>query len=129
MVRNKYIILSFLGLAWTIIFLHSVIPHNHHSDDLFSEFHYCYLHQVSVLGEVEINSGDHNCHGHVCHFHVDLLTQFSIDNVFIANTSNTFFNYLTFVETFNDNHCAEFVNNQIVDANYLRGPPPKEYKS
>lgn len=129
MVRNKYIIFPFLLLAWAIIFLHSVIPHHHHSDDLFSECNYCQVHYHHVSQVGEILSSAHHCNEHVCHFHVDLLNQISIDNVFIVDTENVFFDYLTFIETCNDNYFDEFVSDHLVKSNYLRGPPPKELKS
>ena len=123
MVKNRYIILSFLFLAWAIIFAHSIVPHHHHhSENFHSECHY-HAHETHFSESSEINSCDHDCNDHTCHFHVEVLTKISIDNIFLVNTEDTFFKYLPFSETNNNSFYIEFVSNQISNPNYLRGPP------
>ncbi len=121
--KNKYIILPFLFLAWTIIFAHSIVPHHHHSENYQAECNHNHA-QHSIFEEnTEFQNCDHDCNDHVCHFHVEVLTKISIDNIFIANIENTFFNYISFLETCNNSFYFEFVSDQIPQSNHLRGPP------
>ena len=122
MVKNKYIILPFLFIAWTIIFVHSIIPHHHHSENFHSECNH-HSHETHFSESSEINSCDHGCNDHACHFHVEVLTKISIDNIFIINIENSLFNDITCIETSNANYCHEFISDQIPQTNYLRGPP------
>jgi hypothetical protein len=72
-------------LAWLVIFAHSIIPHNHVSDN----FEGC---QELIH---EISSSNDNCDGHlefenlpeetsVCHLSGLLFQQFNQDNIFIS---------------------------------------------
>lgn len=123
MVKNKYIILPFLFLAWAIIFAHSIVPHHHHTESLFPECNHNHAHGAIPSENTEIHDCDHDGNNHICHFHVEVLTQISIDNIFIVNTENTFFNYISFLETCNNSFYIEFVSDKILQSNYLRGPP------
>lgn len=125
MVKNKYIILSFLLLAWTIIVAHSIVPHHHHSGNLQTDCSSCHSHNEMVSEMSEIHDCDHDCNDHACHFHVDVLTKVSVDNIFLVNTPDTFFKYLSFTETNNYSLYIEFVSDQISNSNHLRGPPHK----
>ena len=122
MVKNKYIILSFLFIAWAIIFAHSIIPHHHHSENFHSECNH-HSHETHFSEILEINSCDNDCNDHACHFHVEVFTKITIDNIFIVNIENSLFNSNICIETSNPNYCNEFISDQIPQANYLRGPP------
>lgn len=147
-VKNKYIILPFLLLAWTIIFAHSIVPHHHHSDDkLIKNSHnqnykhghghnhnhnhnenphkheHEHEHEISELEIAGFHDCDHDCHDHACHFHVEVLTQVTIDNVFVNNSENSFFNYLPDLLTERCSYYLEFISSQKIEINYLRGPP------
>ena len=122
MVKNKYIILPFLFLAWTIIFAHSIIPH-HHSENHHSECNHNHAQHVNLEESAEIQDCDHDSNDHICHFHVEVLTKVSIDNIFIADTEDTFFNYLSFFEINKKNFISNFVFEDIPKTNHLRGPP------
>jgi hypothetical protein len=121
--KNRFIILPFLILAWTIIFAHSIIPHHHHSEEPISKCTHGHTHEAHFYEGTEIHDCDHDCNDHACHFHVDVLTQVSIDNIFLVNTEDTFFKYLSITETSNNSFYIEFVSDQIPQSNYLRGPP------
>ncbi|MBU8893065.1 MAG: hypothetical protein KOO66_09820 [Bacteroidales bacterium] len=121
MVKNKYSILPFLLLAWTIIFAHSVIPH-HHSENFHSECSH-HSHETHFSEMSEIHDCNHECNDHTCHFHVDVLTKVSVDNVFITNNINTFLNNLNFSESYDNGFFVDFISNQIPKTNHLRGPP------
>jgi hypothetical protein len=123
-IKNKAIILPFLFLAWTIIFAHSIVPHNHH--DTFHETkclnnHHEHNTQSNLFAE--IHDCDSDCGGHVCHFHVDVLTQVSIDNIFIINNESQLFNSITYLETNRYNFYNQVVSDADRETNYLRGPP------
>jgi len=120
MIRNKYILTPFLLLAWAVIFAHSVIPHHHHVSYVQSECH----HGHNNLENVKLyNDCDHDCSDHACHFHVDVLTKISIDQVFIATTDNNYTSYLIERELLKFVFDKAFFSDQILKTNYLRGPP------
>ena len=127
MVKNRYIILLFLFLAWTIIFVHSIVPHhhseNHLSEDHHTECNHDHSHHLKFDESAGFHDCDHDCNDHACHFHVDVLTQVSIDNIFITNSENTFFNYLSFQKNNNCSYYIEFISTQFLTTNHLRGPP------
>jgi hypothetical protein len=122
-VRNKYLILPFLLFAWTIIFVHSIVPHNHHSENLFAKCDTEHINEVNLFEFTEIHDCEHECNDHACHFHVEILTRISLDNMFIVNTEYEFLNHILSEEICNTNFYIEFVSEQIPQSNYLRGPP------
>ena len=127
MVKNKYIILPFLLLAWTIIFAHSIIPHHHfeeiQTEHKHSHSHSHHHHEHTSEDALGFNDCDDDCNDHVCHFHVEILTQVSLDNILIPNTENTLYTDITCIETNNYNYYKEFVSDQIPKTDHLRGPP------
>lgn len=123
MVRNKYLILPFLLFAWTIIFAHSIVPHNHHSENLFVKCNTEHVNEVNLFEFTEIHDCEHECNDHACHFHVEIFTRISLDNIFIVNTEDEFSHHISFLETSNTSFYIEFVSDQIPQSNYLRGPP------
>ena len=131
MIRNKYIILPFLLLSWTIIFVHSIIPHQHHhlDEEGIEISNYSFqcdcLHHNNLLDIKQIWNNDNDSRDHECHFHVEVLTQVSIDNVFIANTENTFISQPLFLGIYNSCFEKRFISTLITKTNYLRGPPQK----
>ena len=120
MIRYKNIILPFLLTAWAIIFAHSIIPHHHHVSDVQSECHQCHNHFEKIIS---YDDCDHDCTDHACHFHVDILTKFSIDNVFIKKSDNNYSNYPVKSNSGNIIFYKAFFSEQIPKTNYLRGPP------
>lgn len=123
MIRNKSIILPFLFIAWTIIFAHSIIPHHHHNPSDF--VNYCeYNHnQNDHIQQEEIHDCHHDCSGHACHFHVDVLTKLNIDNdFFVSFKFQTLYNVeISNFEKFICNQ--DFTTQLFLDTNFLRGPP------
>jgi hypothetical protein len=120
-IKNKYIILPFLFVAWTIIFAHSIVPH-HHAEKSHTECNH-HAQNANFEESTEIHNCNHDGNDHVCHFHVEVLTKASIDNIFIADTENAFFNYLSFSETNKNTFNTNFVFENIPKTNHLRGPP------
>ena len=123
MIKNKYIILPFLLLAWTIIFAHSIIPHHHHSEDVLYECNHNHIQDVNFVESSEIHDCDNDSNGNTCHFHVDVLTKVSLDNVFVTNVGNAFLYKLNCLESHNNIFVLDFISDQIPKTNYLRGPP------
>lgn len=123
MIRNKFVILPFLLFAWTITFAHSIFPHNHHSEDTFTKCNIEHINEGNLFEIKEIHDCDHKCNDHACHFHVEILTRISLDNIFIVNIEDEFLNHISFVETSNTSFYIEFVSDQTSQSNYLRGPP------
>jgi len=119
-IRNKKIILTFLFLAWTIIFAHSIIPHHHHTNIIHDECHHCYTHLEKVTSIYEC---DHDCSDYACHFHVDVLTKLNIDNDFIVSSDNNYSNYIFEMNLERNPFSDGFFPDQIPKTNYLRGPP------
>ena len=129
MIRNKYIILPFLLIAWTIIFAHSIVPHHHHfeerivQNDCHHESHHEHHDYIEESLIPEYHCCTQDSEDHACHFHVETLTQISIDNIFISNDTNPLFSDLSCIETTHTNYIEEFVSGKIPKANHLRGPP------
>lgn len=127
-IKNKRIILSVLFLAWTIIFAHSVVPHHHHVEKFYLDkghshgHHQDHCHDNDLCNE-QIHECNHDCHDHACHFHVEVLTQISIDKIFIANIENTFFSYSPLKEKSDYTCNTEIVFDQLPKTDHLRGPP------
>jgi hypothetical protein len=131
-IKNKKVILPFLFLAWTIIFAHSIIPHHHHSEVNFlgknhcqHEQHKSHDYQSDFSVSTEFDCCDHNENGHVCHFHVEVLRQFSIDNIFISAKENNLYSNLNCEKTNHINFYQNIVSEEFPKTNYLRGPPSK----
>lgn len=122
-IKNKKFILPFLFLAWTIIFAHSIIPHHHHSEDIISVCTQCNLHDAHFFGDEEIQDCDLDCNNFTCHFQVKILTQVSIDNVFIITAENSLDNYLCYIESKTHEYYTYFIPDQIHKTKFLRGPP------
>ncbi|MGM0665867.1 MAG: hypothetical protein ACQETA_00970 [Bacteroidota bacterium] len=87
---------SILLLAWSLIFLHGIIPHTHHdpSDTVCS--HSCHhgsqeesnpdkTFNIILLKNID-GGNDHN--GIICHFASELIHQNDIDKVFINEAVN-----------------------------------------
>ncbi len=125
MIRNKYIILPFLLLAWTIIFAHSIIPHHHYSENHHSECNHNHAQNVNLEENAEIQDCDHDSNDNICHFHVEVLTKISVDNVFITNKENTFLNNFDFSESYDNIFFVDFISDQLPKTDHLRGPPIK----
>lgn len=123
MIKNKYIILSFLLFAWTIIFVHSIVPHDHHSEKLFTGCDTEHVNEVNSCKLSEIHDCEHESNNHACHFHLEIFTRISLDNIFIVNNEDKFLNHISFVENSNTSFYVEFCSDQIPQSNYLRGPP------
>jgi len=83
---------SLLLLAWSVIFLHGIIPHNHHDHRAAGCTHICH-HTSEDRSDSEITShyklliksipGNDKQKGLVCHFAAELMHQTDIDQVFI----------------------------------------------
>ena len=123
MIRNKYIIFSFLYLAWAIIFAHSVIPHRHHDPN--DNIKLCKLHNKNthLLEHESIHDHDDDCSGHTCHFHVDVLIKINIDDNFISSSGNLIVNNFEVIEAKEFIYNQELITLNFSETNYLRGPP------
>ena len=130
MIKNKKVILPFLLLAWTIIFAHSIVPHHHHfelnsveKEHCHHEHHEGHEQKVDFNLTAEFDCCDHNDNGHVCHFHVEILTKVSIDNVFISTKENTLYSNISCVKTNHYNFYRYINSEEFPKTKYLRGPP------
>ena len=127
MIKNKYIIAPILFLAWTIIFVHNIVPHHHHFADQSSECHHESHRESASHSTINVVSQFDCCNDHeteyTCHFHVEILTQVSIDNVFINHTENSLFSDINDLEKQLVSYYQEFIPYQIPQKYYLRGPP------
>ena len=123
MIRNKKIILPFLLLAWTIIFAHSIIPHHHHDpDEILNHCKYHHSTNFNIVQE-ELHDCDHDCGGHTCHFHVDVLTKLNIDKDFIISSENIIAYNISVVESEGYIYNQDFITQLFSETNFLRGPP------
>jgi hypothetical protein len=132
-IKNRKVILSFLFLAWSIIFAHSIVPHHHHFELISAQKGHCchehndhhesHDHQNDFSITTEFDFCDHNETNHTCHFHVDVLTKVSVDNVFICTQENALFSNISCVKTNYNNFYQDFVSEEFPKTNYLRGPP------
>lgn len=128
MIRDKRVILPFLFFAWAIIFAHSIVPHHHHVAESRNMQNHCHheSHQHNnhdVLGTTQFNCCDHNETEHACHFHVEILTQVSLDNIFITPAEKSLFSDISCIENQLIDYYQEFIPGQIPQKYYLRGPP------
>ena len=121
MIRNKYIILPFLLLSWTIIFTHSIVPHHH--EVAKTECNHSHTKQYRTSQILQIHDCHHDCSDHVCHFNVETITQVTIDNVIVPNTVNSLFADIICIKSNNYNYYQEFISDQIPKTDHLRGPP------
>jgi len=129
-INNKKVILPLLLLAWTIIFAHSIVPHHHHIKLISIEKQHCHHehheghdHNSEFSLTDEFDCCDHNESEHACHFHVEILTQVSIDNVFISTQENSLYSNISCVKTNHNNFYQNIVSEEFPKTNYLRGPP------
>ncbi|MFP4025605.1 MAG: hypothetical protein ACLFVR_13860 [Thiohalospira sp.] len=123
MIKNKKVILSFLLLAWTIIFAHNIIPHHHHSSHHDFVCNHCHnTHHPNSFAE-EFNGHNHDCNDHACHFHIEVLRQVSIDHVFITASDNIFSDFLPIVKSERTTFYIEAFCEPLFSTNQLRAPP------
>ncbi len=118
---------SLIGIAWMLIFLHAIIPHNH-SDDI------CHLNNNIIHSE----SGDNvntendntvwlsqpgNHHGNICHFSTNLFLKVIPDHLFtissVPDITSVRFNIITTVT-----HIESYCNGPpLITSRTLRAPP------
>lgn len=123
MPKNKFVISFFLFFAWTIIFAHSIIPHNHHVDNLPYECNHAQAHNTSLESNNVFFHGDIDFDSHTCHFHVDLLTQISVDHGYIASSELQSLGCFTSVYKIYFAPLRASFDNPFLDNNHLRAPP------
>jgi len=128
-IKNKYIILPLLFLAWTIIFAHNIVPHHHHLAEISVGENNCHheSHQErnnhNILEASHVECCDHSETEHACHFHVEILTKVSLDNIFITHIEKSLFSDISCLEKQLINYYQEFIPDQIPQKYFLRGPP------
>jgi len=88
---------SVLLFAWSLIFLHGIIPHTHHDPGETGCSSIChhgsqegsnsetFSHSNLLLKNIEVG---HEHNGIICHFASELIHQNDIDKVFINETGN-----------------------------------------
>ena len=127
MIKNKAIILTPLLFAWTIIFAHSIIPHNHHHESVEE----CKTHTdnsndnhrtdfVSFFSSHDHHSEDNNH----CHFNINTtLTKY-------VDSPNAFFYseivivpVSSLVQTICCDHQVSLLKHFYFDSFTHRGPP------
>jgi hypothetical protein len=121
-IKNKKVVIPFLLLAWTIIFAHSIIPHHHHDSyhDLVCNHCHASYHQNTFTEEIN----DHDdCHEHACHFQFEVLSQVSIDPVFIAAAQYFDSDFLPIQQTERNTFYIENRYEPLFYTNQLRAPP------
>lgn len=93
-IKNKYISFSSMFIAWAIIFVHSIIPHNHHNEPLQECQSNAHTGLTTEIGfskvSISFSSNDHECdNANHCHFNINTtLTKF-VDNPGINLTAET----------------------------------------
>ena len=88
----------FMLLAWMIIFLHSIIPHNHHEHrSINCNCIYHYDHGDSAVdkmvhdGLILLNAVNNNhCKVFICHFSIELMQETHFDHLFFHESSIPF---------------------------------------
>lgn len=86
--RNLKIKSSILVIAWIVIFLHGVIPHDHHEPDMGSAKTTCCSHAAEPRNNDhsdQISAESFSTESHsVCHFNPDMLGSVDSDCIFLA---------------------------------------------
>ena len=80
-----------IGIAWMLIFLHGVIPHNH-SDDI-CHYNNDIIHSDSGDGvnqendnTVWLSQSDNHLHANICHFSTNLFLKITPDHFFTTSS-------------------------------------------
>lgn len=118
-------------LAWSLIFLHGIIPHTHHDPGDTGCKHICHHDSQeesstdTAFNNILLKSIDtgNNHNGIVCHFASELIHQNDIDKVFIHEAGN-----LVLTPENTDTQCLIMpAPGRIIRASYslmpLRAPP------
>ncbi|MCD4770176.1 MAG: hypothetical protein K8R35_08420 [Bacteroidales bacterium] len=119
---------SLIGIAWMLIFLHGIIPHNH-SDDI-SHLNNNIIHNESgddVNPEddntVLLSHPDNHLHGNVCHFSTNLFFRFAPDHFFITTSvpdiTSVRFHVIATVASIE----SYFIRPPLITSRTLRAPP------
>lgn len=134
--RKRTIISTFsIAVAWLIIFLHAVIPHNHHeehADDCKSVYHCCHdsntsgaiSHEHGVTGLQELNGSHSENESHfICHFTAGPLHTLDNDTPFMVNkVAATDELYEKSIEGFKQ-YVVPYIERQRYAPQNRRGPP------
>lgn len=75
-------------LAWSIIMVHSIVPHHHHDHEQ-EPCHSCEEGYTLSTSSHSLNLSDHNSNGHfVCHFQVETFANLSLDIHFLPPSTD-----------------------------------------
>ncbi len=127
MIKNKAIILAPLLFAWTIIFAHTIIPHNHHNESVEE----CKSHTNNSSDKHKIDfvsffsSHDHHSEAHNhCHFNINTtLTKYVDSPVAYFYSENTIITVSDQIQTIYFDHQVSLLKHIYFDSFSHRGPP------
>jgi len=129
---KKWVILSFLLFAYSIILAHNIIPHHHHVHDIHFCFQYCSEHCNHEANSQETSPySDHTCLSYIndpedcntCFFSVDPYLNHSIDHIFIiAKPTGYFQNEIPSLKLKIKNRDIK-IEDKFLSFIYLRAPP------
>jgi hypothetical protein len=128
-IKNKAIILTPLLFAWTIIFAHSIIPHNHHNEPIeecCAHSHASHTAENSLTGIIAFfSSHDHHSDDtNHCHFNISTtLTKFVDSAGIYFYTGNSFIPLTDHITTIHYKNQNLLVKHFYFDSFTHRGPP------
>lgn len=113
-----------LLIAWSVIFAHSIIPHNHHYD----EFKACHnlVHAIDPAGNLQDktarldNLPDKET---VCHYSGFVFYHLNTDNIIISSGKTSFPDIIRIAGSINDQNSLIFISDPHLGKSALRAPP------
>ena len=123
MIKNKAVILAPLLFAWTIIFAHSVIPHNHHDEPQSECNHSC---DSNIQNTTNFLGHNHSSDSHDhCHFNINTtLTKFvDSPNAFLHSSNYISLPVLTQIQPLQVNNNELLLKHIYFESISHRGPP------
>lgn len=113
-----------LLIAWSVIFAHSIIPHNHHND----EFKACHnlVHAVDLAGSSQDKTARLDSlpdKETVCHYSGFVFYQLNTDTIIISTGKTSFPAMIRITGSINDQNSLIFISDPHLGKSALRAPP------
>jgi len=111
-------------LAWIVIFMHSIVPHDHHETDVAGCFNLVHSHssddnQFDKVTRIE----DLPCGDTVCHLNAFEYLHLNTDNLFLLHDKTSSENICEISVPINIRRSFEFVSDPHLGKPALRAPP------
>jgi hypothetical protein len=121
----------FMLLAWMIIFLHSIIPHNHHEHRSINCNYICYFDHGNSAADKIVHYGlilknavnNDRCKVFICHFSVELMQETHLDHLFFHESPIPFTDPLLSPVTYIHNCTINKGAKSVIKFMPLRAPP------